>query len=204
MVARFVSKEQRQRVSQVFTNLLSSQANTSAGAVILSKVDGSNVTEAEARGVLERYGQLEIVAPTSNTNNRNNTTTYGMFVKFAFYLDCRDALKVSSPQSLRIALPDRKQLFHHHAAGYNLYMAPSLEPRFRVGPDGNTVLRGFTQPRSVMDQKSIYVGNLPDHATKENLVSYFSRCGRVVDANIIKKLYGEWSSLQVHRNRTFY
>ena len=61
----------------------------------MTKVDGSDVTEAEARGILDRFGALEVVAATRANNPRTGTMTNGMFVRFAFYLDCRDALRVS-------------------------------------------------------------------------------------------------------------
>lgn len=65
-----------------------------SGSVILSKKDGTAVTEAEARHLLERYGRIELCVPAnSRTNNLD-----GMFIKFAFYLDCQDALKVKNPR----------------------------------------------------------------------------------------------------------
>jgi hypothetical protein len=66
------------------------------GAVILSKKDGSVVTDIEARALLGNYGPLELIAPTEVPNQRLGSTAQGMFVRFAFYLDCRDALRVSA------------------------------------------------------------------------------------------------------------
>ncbi|KIW25930.1 uncharacterized protein PV07_09064 [Cladophialophora immunda] len=142
-------------------------------SVILSKTDGTMITEAETRGILERYGPLELVAPTNMANRRHGGSGYGMYVKFAFYLDCRDALK----------------LFQNHTTGYQLYMAPSLEPRFRVGADGATVIGGFANPRSIIDQKSIYVGNLPEGTTRAHLEELFAEFGEIVQVNVIKKTY---------------
>lgn len=65
------------------------------GAVILSKVDGANVTELEARHLLQNYGPLELVALTTTPNRRTGNMVPGVFVRFAYYLDCRDALRVS-------------------------------------------------------------------------------------------------------------
>ena len=66
-----------------------------SGAVILSKADGGSVTEAEARGVLERFGPLDLIAATNALNRRFGGLAQAMFVRFAYYLDCRDALRVS-------------------------------------------------------------------------------------------------------------
>ncbi|OAP55827.1 hypothetical protein AYL99_09979 [Fonsecaea erecta] len=142
-------------------------------AVILSKTDGTMVTEAETRGILERYGPLELVVPTTMANRRHGGSGDGMYVKFAFYLDCRDALK----------------LFQNHTSGYQLFMAPSLEPRFRVGPDGGAVVGGFSAPRSTIDQKSIYVGNLPEGTTRAHVEELFGEFGVIVQVNVIKKVY---------------
>ncbi|KAH0829599.1 hypothetical protein AYO21_07556 [Fonsecaea monophora] len=142
-------------------------------SVILSKTDGTMVSEAETRGILERYGPLELVAPTNMANRRHGGSGYGMYVKFAFYLDCRDALR----------------LFQNHTSGLQLYMAPSLEPRFRVGPDGAAVVGGFSNPRSIIDQKSIYVGNLPEGTTRAHLEELFGEFGAIAQVNVIKKTY---------------
>ncbi|KAJ9605598.1 hypothetical protein H2200_010255 [Cladophialophora chaetospira] len=142
-------------------------------AVILSKLDGSPVSEAEARGILERFGSLELVAAATTPNRRDGGMTNAMYVRFAYYLDCRDALRQ----------------FDNHRNTYQLFMAPSLEPRIRVNPDGNAVVRGFQQPRSAIDVKSIYVGNLPEGVSKEELAEYFSAFGNVLNVNTMRKIY---------------
>ncbi len=82
-------------------------------------------------------------------------------------------------------------------------MAPSLEPRFRVGPDGNAVVRGYQQPRSAIDVKSIYVGNLPEGTTKEELMEYLGVYGQVLNVNTMRKIYGKshpYGTFYVHRS----
>ena len=81
-------------------------------------------------------------------------------------------------------------------------MAPSLEPRFRVGANGNAVVRGFQPTRSAIDVKSIYVGKLPDGTTKEELAEYFSAFGQVLNVNTMRKIYGRshhYGACFVHR-----
>lgn len=61
----------------------------------------------------------------------------------------------------------------------------------RAGPTGSPVVRGFLTPRSTVDQKSIYVGNLPDGTGREELEDMFKEFGNIVQVNIIKKHYGK-------------
>lgn len=72
-------------------------------------------------------------------------------------------------------------------------MAPSLEPRIRFGPNGFPVIRGFATPRSAVDQKSIYVGNLPEETTRDELEEMFLEYGNIVQVNIIKKTFREFN-----------
>ena len=104
-VGRLELSTQRLRVNPPQRLSVYRTLTSTPGAVILSKSDGSYVTEAEAKGLLARYGPLEVVAATSTLNKRNNTPTYGIFVKFAYYLDCRDALRVSRPSFACTFLP---------------------------------------------------------------------------------------------------
>lgn len=46
------------------------------------------MTEQEARGMLEPFGALECVAAEKDGS---------MYIRYAYYLDCRDALRVLIP-----------------------------------------------------------------------------------------------------------
>lgn len=148
---------------------------TTPGAVILSKVNGIQTTEEEARFMLERYGPIELLTTTDKMDNPpRNHIQGGMYVKFAFYLDCQDALKA----------------FPHHNCGYILILAPSLEPRVHYNR-GSPVVRGFSTPRSAVDQKSIFVGNLPEGTTRSDLHNLFDEFGMIVQVNVIRKVFGD-------------
>ncbi|KAK6385646.1 hypothetical protein LTS17_001216 [Exophiala oligosperma] len=138
-------------------------------AVIMSKKDGSALTEAEARGVLEPYGKVELCVPAES----NHLNIRGMYVKFAFYLDCRDALKNHNNMK----------------SPYTIVLAPAMEPRFNLGPDGLLMVRGFASPRSIMDARSIFVGNLPEFATRPEVEALFQEFGSIIQTNIIKKAF---------------
>ncbi|EXJ82196.1 hypothetical protein A1O3_06009 [Capronia epimyces CBS 606.96] len=146
-------------------------------AVILSRQDGAMPTEAEARQLLGKYGPIEMCVNTNTVDRARYNMAPGMYIKFAYYLDCRDALRC----------------FNNHAGGYNLYMAPCVEPRMRTGPTGSPVVRGFSTPRSAVDQKSIYVGNLPEGTTRQELEELFKDYGSIIQVNVIKKSFAEES-----------
>ncbi|KAJ9494087.1 hypothetical protein LTR99_006670 [Exophiala xenobiotica] len=136
-------------------------------SVILSKKDGTAVTELEARRLLDRYGRIDLCVPA---NSRNNNLD-GMYIKFAFYLDCQDALK-GHPNT---------------TSPYTLVIAPAMEPRLRAGPNGSPMVRGFHAPRSTVDTKSIFVGNLPETVTRHELETMFREFGRIIQVNVIRK-----------------
>jgi hypothetical protein len=64
------------------------------GAVIISKISGAYISEAEARQILSPYGAIDYICPTSAIRGRAVGMPQGIYVRFAFYLDCRDALRV--------------------------------------------------------------------------------------------------------------
>ena len=63
----------------------------SEGGVYLSNVRGGRVSESEARRLLEVYGAIEKVWYATPTELEIYHLPMGIWVKFAFYEDCRDA-----------------------------------------------------------------------------------------------------------------
>jgi hypothetical protein len=65
--------------------------------VFLFKKDCSAATEDEARSLLAPFGPIELCAATTGVARelQDHGKIPAMYVKFAYYLDCRDALKVS-------------------------------------------------------------------------------------------------------------
>ena len=93
--ARSASNSRRSSVCSLF--FLSSSrfdADHPAGAVIIFKPSGEAMTEREAREALGPFGALDFVCPTSILRGRSGNLPDGIYARFAFYLDCRDALKV--------------------------------------------------------------------------------------------------------------
>ena len=74
-----------------------SDKTISIGSLYLSKVNGDSISEAEAVNVLAKYGQLEKVWYCSPTEKEMYHLPEGVWTKFAYYQDCRDAQAVGCP-----------------------------------------------------------------------------------------------------------
>ena len=61
----------------------------------MSKTQGGPVSEGEAREMLNEHGPLESVWSASQTEREMFGLPEGVFVRFAFFDDCRDAQMVS-------------------------------------------------------------------------------------------------------------
>jgi len=70
-------------------------SSVSTGSVVLSRVSGGAVTREEAEELLAHYGPIEQMQPTTHQDKRLHGVPEGMWVKFAYYLDFKDAVKVS-------------------------------------------------------------------------------------------------------------
>lgn len=81
------------------------------------------------------------------------------------------------------------QAFNNTTTLFRVSEAPNLEPRTRPGVSGNSphVQEGLQTPRSSTDQKSIYVGNLPDGTTEAELTEIFQEYGEIKGCNVIRK-----------------
>lgn len=65
-----------------------------SGSVVLCRVGGGPVSKEEAGELLSRYGPIQEMTPTTHADAREHGVPEGMWVKFAYYLDFKDALKV--------------------------------------------------------------------------------------------------------------
>jgi len=70
-------------------------SSVSTGSVVLSRVSGGAVTREEAEELLAHYGPIEQMQPTTHQDKRLHGVPEGMWVKLAYYLDFKDAVKVS-------------------------------------------------------------------------------------------------------------
>lgn len=66
-----------------------------AGSIVLSRVSGGPISQDEAEALLGQYGPIAEMHPTTHADARNFGVPEGMWIKFAYYLDGKDAVKVS-------------------------------------------------------------------------------------------------------------
>jgi hypothetical protein len=71
-------------------------ANKSIGSVYLTKVTGGPVGNDEAREVLHRFGAIEETCPTTVADQEMHGLPEGCWVKFRYFMDCKDAIAVST------------------------------------------------------------------------------------------------------------
>ena len=79
------------------------------------------------------------------------------------------------------------------SALYNLTMSQPVPPEnpIRWGPAN--INRGYVvNSRTNTDKRSIFVGNLPDHTTRQELEEIFGEFGHIVQVNIIRKEFGKF------------
>ena len=148
------------------------QSKVERGLVIY-RPDGGFMTEDEAREVLSPFGAVDFLCPTSVLRGRAGHIPDGIYVRFAFYLDCRDALKG----------------FSCSASRYRVQSANGVEPSFRRAQYNSSFSKNLTPPRSITDCRSVFVGNLPEDATKDDLNQIFGQFGPIVDSNVVTKTY---------------
>ena len=82
--------------------LLLRNTDISTGSLYLSKIAGGHISEGEATKILSKYGALEKVWVCTPTDKEMFRLPDGIWAKFAFFQDCRDAQAVS--HSIIIAL----------------------------------------------------------------------------------------------------
>lgn len=133
-------------------------------SVILTRIGGGMIAREEAQELLNQYGPIEEMTPTTHRDQLRFGIGEGMRVQFAYVADSKDALKE----------------FHldRANAAYKLISAPESEQR--SGPP-------LRSARSTTDQKSIFVGNLPDDAEEQEIRDIFEPFGKIEDCNVIRK-----------------
>lgn len=174
------------------------------GAVLLTRHTGGQITDEEAREVLGRFGDIEETAPISLADQKLANLPEGRWVKFAFFQDCRDAYTVWSPSSHphRLELipfqafrrheffrlvthhAEERRLPHHRATiQHHSTNSPSHTP----APTTVTEHRSHIIPRTVPDSHAIYIGDLPNDVTEDQIREVFDKFGKIVGITILHK-----------------
>ena len=169
------------------------------GSLYLSKINGGLITEDNAREVMANFGPIEMLWFASQTEREMFGLPDGIFVRFAFFDDCRSAQVASLPLRLDEGHAYSVQSFRDSSA-YRLEQVKGLEeiralPNGRLNHSKTSPFRRETPGRMIspaavrrtVDTRSIFVGNIPHHITEEQLGTMFQMYGRVTHCEIIRK-----------------
>lgn len=149
-------------------------------ALIITKADGSRaVTDWEAHNLLSRYGPIDMICSTDMIRKRDTALPRGQYVRFEFWLNCRDALR----------------MFSEHYSGYRIQDAGEMKPIDReYTASGATITTGGARDDPQGDELSIYVGNLPEGTTREELIDIFQRFGNIKGINHVSQQFPEMNN----------
>ncbi|KAL9100380.1 MAG: hypothetical protein Q9163_004238 [Psora crenata] len=153
------------------------------GSLFLSKIHGGPVTEEEARKIMAGYGPIETYWFASQTEREMYGLPEGIFLRFAFFDDCRNA-NVSFRDSATHRLEQVKGLDDNRAQ-LNARMQHPCTPPFPRESPGATISPAAI--RHEADSHSIFIGNIPPNMTEEQLGSMFQIYGRIMQCEIIRK-----------------
>ncbi|KAI9812690.1 MAG: hypothetical protein M1832_000347 [Thelocarpon impressellum] len=157
-------------------------------SLYMSRLTGGKIAEGEARRVLHPFGPIEACWWSSRTEREMYQLPEGIWVKFAYFQDCRDAQSAfRDDSSYRLEQPatppdatNRAQQLRALQAPRNPWAArPPLRLEYRPT---NEVLA-----RQELDRRSIFIGNLTEGTTKERIMSAFREYGSIVTADVIAK-----------------
>ena len=161
----------------------------------MSRSTGGPISEAEARELLKGYGDLEKVWLSTPTDTEMFRLPDGIWVRFAFFQDCRDAQQVSTPFLRLLRRRRSRTKSFKENPRFRLEQPPLPEEvRNRIGrlPVARTVVPRPTPTaqnvQSYGEQRTIYVGNLPQDATQMQLRPIFNRFGNIQSLEIVSRI----------------
>lgn len=190
MIAQFVLSQPNVDVSLQFGRLamahLLKQALSSSVALVVERSpqtrpeDFLESTAQSPRSTQQLMQMLATMACRRVSGSNSDITSTSRIV--SRYLGC--LYPFALPKTLT-----HLQAFNNTTNLYRVTEAPNLEPRIRPGGvvGSPNVKAGLHTPRSTTDQKSIYVGNLPESTTEAQLKEIFDVYGEIKGCNVIRK-----------------
>lgn len=170
------------------------------GSLYLSRVTGGPISEAEARNVLSRFGEIEKIWYSTPTEGEIFRLPEGIWVMYKLFQPSRDAQAVSTLIP-RVTLTNLVQGFRDHPH-YRLEQPPtadnfrsairsrqfqSISPlRTRLSP-GRMLPSPVRRATTTTDMRSVFVGNLPATITEEQLFQMFDIYGAIQNIEIVRK-----------------
>jgi hypothetical protein len=149
--------------------------------IVVGRVDPQQgLSMAEAREMLVLFGEIEEIYHSNKLADPPLAFPFGVVIKYKMWQDCQDALKGFT------------ELF----PGFRIQMLTGINnptnknKRGKITTSyGAIITPGAARANPEADNYSIYVGNLPDDTTREELLDIFGRFGRVKGANVVNKSY---------------
>ncbi|KAK5172477.1 hypothetical protein LTR04_002403 [Oleoguttula sp. CCFEE 6159] len=162
-------------------------------ALYASRHNGEAVHEDEVRRLLAPFGAIEKVWIPSETDREFYQLPKGIWVRFAYFQDCRDAHAAlrddpvfrfeqkQEPSRSRPALAANAAQTNgtNHAHAYQQIGFGSPSPRRGVA--------AIASPRYNDEGHAIYLGNLPPDLTQQDLLQVFGKYGPILSAQVISR-----------------
>lgn len=153
-------------------NIRLEKAKVERSVIVTSLAGIGPLTEHEACNMMARFGPIEIIASTDLISDRSTALSRGQYVKFHFWLDCRDALRK----------------FHDHYPNFRIQLASGVEPKMRAfTKSGASIVTGLSRTRANVDVRSIFLGNLPSDVAKNEIFELFGRFGQIQELSLVRK-----------------
>ncbi|KAI9824679.1 MAG: hypothetical protein M1819_000832 [Sarea resinae] len=157
-------------------------------SLYMSRVTGGPISQQEAQRALQEFGPIEKTWESSLTEKEIYQLPEGIWVKFAYFQDCRDAQSFFRENTeFRLDQPppppDAPMKTNRQAITFTSPASSS------VGPSPNrTVFWDRQTPwKKIEERCSVFVGGLNTNVTQEQLMSFFGKFGHVVTAQLISK-----------------
>ncbi|KAI9674968.1 MAG: hypothetical protein M1817_001374 [Caeruleum heppii] len=153
-------------------------------SLYLSRLTGGPVSEEAARDILRNHGAIDSCWWSSRTERELYHLPEGIWVKFAYFQDCRDALSaLREDTQYRVEQPATTPEQRGPHDRQSPLTRPNWTPRI-ITRTNNTHDNSFMRE---VDRRSVYVGNLPEGITREEVIQEFSQYGKVMLAELIAK-----------------
>ncbi|KAI9655807.1 MAG: hypothetical protein M1821_005242 [Bathelium mastoideum] len=162
-------------------------------ALYISRHNGDPVQEHEARQLLIPFGAIEKIWLPSETDREMYQLPLGIWVRFAYFQDCRDAhaaLRDDSVFRLEQKQEPTKARNQQLNPMTHLQPASNLHSYSHIGygsPSPRRCSTGFLSFRAREETASLFLGNLPPDVTQQELAQIFSKYGSVLSAQVISK-----------------
>ncbi|KAL9066552.1 MAG: hypothetical protein Q9157_007112 [Trypethelium eluteriae] len=139
------------------------------------------------------FGAIEKVWLPSETDREMYQLPQGIWVRFAYFQDCRDAhaaLRDDSVFRLEQKQERTKTRSQQFMSSGHMHSAPGLHNYKQMGygsPSSRRNSPAVAGARTSEEGSSLFLGNLPPDITQQELIHIFGKYGSVLSAQVISK-----------------